>query len=142
MEPTDRPIGYWLKHLDGLLESTLDRALAGHTLSRRHWQAMNAIRDAPLTADGLRDALRPFWGEGAITLEDVLGDLAERGWVTEDDGRYALTAPGRTAHAAVAERVGETRRAVLDGLTEQDYVATVRTLSRMAANLERRTGAS
>ncbi|MFB9832252.1 MarR family winged helix-turn-helix transcriptional regulator [Actinoallomurus acaciae] len=135
MEPTDRPIGYWLKHLDGLIESTFDRALAGYALSRRHWQVMNALRDAPPT--GLRDALRPFWGEGVITLEEVVGDLAGRGWVTEDDGRYALTERGLAAHAAVAERVGETRRAVLDGLTEQDYVDTVRTLSRMAANLER-----
>lgn len=137
MEPTDRPIGYWLKHLDGLIESTFDRALAGHALSRRHWQAMNALRDAPLTADGLRDALRPFWGEGVITLDEVVGDLAGRGWVAEDDGRHALTERGLAAHAAVAERVGETRRAVLDGLTEQDYAATVHTLSRMAANLER-----
>ncbi|GAA4514149.1 MarR family winged helix-turn-helix transcriptional regulator [Actinoallomurus oryzae] len=142
MEPADRPIGYWLKHLDGLIESASDRTLAGHALSRRHWQAMNALRDAPLTADALRDALRPFWGEGVITLEGVVGDLAGRGWIAGEDGRYALTERGRAAHAAVAERAGETRRAVLDGLTEQDYVATVRTLSRMAANLERQAIAS
>jgi hypothetical protein len=37
----------------------------------------------------------------------------------------------------LAERVGDTRRAVLDGPAEQDHVATVRTLSRMAASLAR-----
>jgi hypothetical protein len=47
---------------------------------------MNAVADAPLI-DGLRDALRPFWGEGVITSEEVVTDLAGRGWTVLEDGR-------------------------------------------------------
>ena len=82
--------------------------------------------------------LRPFWSEGDITLEQALGDLACRSWIiTLDDGRYALTPRGEAGHAAVAERVGATQRLLMDGLTQEEYAATVRTLRRMAENLER-----
>lgn len=137
MEPSDRPIGYWLKHLDRLIESTFDRSLAEHELSRRHWQAMNALSAASLDAQGLREALRPFLSEDAITVEEVIGAMIGRGWIAQaDDRSYALTEQGQAAHAAVAGRVKQVRHLMLHGLTEQEYIATVRTLSQMAANLE------
>jgi DNA-binding PadR family transcriptional regulator len=145
VEPTDKPIGYWLKHLDRLIESAFKRALAEHGLSRRHWQALNTLEAAPLGIEELRTALDPFWGEGTgdgvTTVEDITAELRDRGWITRlGDRGYTLTEQGRAAHAAAAERVRETRRLVLNGLTDQDYAATVRTLRRMAANLERPLG--
>ncbi len=38
MEPERRPIGYWLKHLDGLIERAFEGALGTAGLTRRHWQ--------------------------------------------------------------------------------------------------------
>jgi hypothetical protein len=35
----ERPIGWWLKHLDGLIEAAFDRALATER-PRRHWQTV------------------------------------------------------------------------------------------------------
>jgi Mn-dependent DtxR family transcriptional regulator len=85
--------------------------------------------------------MQPFWGPGAITLDDVTGELTHRGWVTRDDaGRYALTPAGRAAHAAVQEKAREIRFTVLAGLTEDDYSQTVGTLKQMAGNLERAAG--
>ncbi|MET8013919.1 hypothetical protein ABZU86_18885 [Streptomyces sp. NPDC005271] len=52
------------------------------------------------------------------------------------DGPYALTPLGADGHAAVAERIGVTRRRLMDGMTDEQYTETVRVLSRMAANLE------
>jgi hypothetical protein len=40
MAARERPIGWWLKHLDGLIEAAFDRALATERLSRRHWQTV------------------------------------------------------------------------------------------------------
>nr|WP_161561787.1 hypothetical protein [Streptomyces antimycoticus] len=85
-----------------------------------------------------RPASVPFWGEGAIPLEEAMEALHSRGWVTRaaDRGPYSLTPPGADGHAAVAERVGATRRRLMDGLADDQYLETVRVLSRMAANLE------
>src|SRR5215471_12935216 len=108
----DRPIGYWLKHLDRLIEAAAERAFAEEKLTRRHWQIMNVLRQSPQKEAWLTEAIRPFWDHGAITLDDVTSELTRRGWLTQD----------------------------VTGLTEEDYYGAVRVLQRMAENLERATG--
>ena len=129
----ERPIGYWLKHLDQLIDTAMDQALAEEGVTRRHWQILNILRSAPHDEAGLTEALRPFWGEGAITPAEVMADLAGRGWVT---GRYALTPAGETAHAAIQARVHRIRERFLTNLTADDYRRTTATLRQMAENLE------
>ncbi|HYQ63178.1 hypothetical protein [Actinophytocola sp.] len=134
------PIGYWLKHLDRLIDGAMDRAFGAEGVTRRHWQVLNILREAPRDAAGLRDALRPFWTEGVSTqdervstLDEVTGDMARRGWLA---GSYALTPAGEAAHAAVQRKVHGIRATFLTGLADDDYHRTVRTLRHMAENLE------
>jgi len=137
----DRPIGYCLKHLDRLIDAAAERALAEHKLTRRHWQIMNVLRQSPQHEAGLTETVGPFWGPGAITLDEVTSELTRRGWLTQDHiGRYALTPAGQAGHAAAEAKVHAIRSALLTGLTEQDYSQTVRVLQRMADNLERAAG--
>lgn len=133
-----KPIGYWLKHLDGLIEADFERTLSDSGLVRRHWQALHSLAEDPRSTAELAAALRPFWGEGAVTLDEVLGDLERRGWITRvgAEGPYALTPLGVEGHAAVAERIGVARRRITDGVTDEEYLATVGVLRRMAENLE------
>jgi DNA-binding MarR family transcriptional regulator len=138
MESREQPIGYWLKRLDGLISQAAQRALAEEHLTRRHWQVMNILRQSPQGPEALTDALRPFWEPGAITLDQAISGLADRGWLTRDQaGQHALTPAGQAAHAAVQEKIRGVRAQFLTGLTEHDYHQTVQTLQQMAANLER-----
>src|SRR5215470_3206191 len=133
-----RPIGYWLKHLDGLIEAVAERAFADERLTRRHWQVMNVLRDSPQDEAGLTEAIRPFWGPDAISLHKVTSELTRRGWLTQDEtGRYLLTPAGQAGHATVQEKVRGIRATLITGLTEEDYAGTLRILQRMAENLER-----
>jgi DNA-binding MarR family transcriptional regulator len=134
--PSGYPIGYWLKRLDRAIDGALDSTLATEGLTRRHWQSINFLHQGPCEASALAEALRPFWGQGAITLEEVLSDLERRGTVVSDRGRYALTAAGNATRAKIAERVDITRRRLVDGVAHQEYLATVEVLQRMTANLE------
>jgi hypothetical protein len=93
--PAGYPIGYWLKRLDRAIEGALDPTLAAENLTRRHWQTLNLLHDAPSDSVALAEALRPFWGEGAITLDQVLSDLERRALVVSDAGRYTLRPRGR-----------------------------------------------
>src|SRR5215510_12365731 len=134
----EAPIGYWLKHLDRLIEAAAERAFTKEKLSRRHWQIMNVLRQSPQDATGLKEAIRPFSGPGAVTLEEINGELTARGWLAKDNsGRYTLTTAGEAGHAAVAAKVQGIRSTFLIGLTDDDYLRTVQTLRRMAENLER-----
>lgn len=132
----EQPIGYWLKHLDRLIENAMARTFAEEGITRRHWQILNILRRSPQDEPALEDALRPFWGEGVIALGEVTKDLATRSWLTKTDGRYTLTQTGETAHATVEKKIQAIRTKSLTDLTNNDYHQTVTTLQQMAKNLE------
>ena len=97
---------------------------------------MNFLHGGPSDAAALAEALRPFWGQGAITLDEVLSDLERRALVRQQRGRYTLTATGEATRAKIAQNVDVTRRRLVDGVTREEYLATVAVLQRMTANLE------
>jgi DNA-binding MarR family transcriptional regulator len=134
--PAGYPIGYWLKRLDGAIDGALASTLAAEGLARRHWQTMNFLHEGPSDAPALAEALRPFWGADAITLDEVVRDLERRALIDDDGGRYALTAAGTATRAKIAEKVDATRSRLVDGVDREEYLATVQVLQRMTANLE------
>ncbi|SDZ15219.1 hypothetical protein SAMN05444365_10645 [Micromonospora pattaloongensis] len=139
MSGTDKPIGYWLKHLHNMIEEQFDATLGDLGLDRRQWQILNLLSAATRSRSEIEQALAPFWPDGPRRLEAAVNGadgLAARGWARYDGGTFSLTEQGRAAHRAAAERVGETRRLLLRGLTPEQYAETVRLLSVMAGNLE------
>jgi hypothetical protein len=135
MNAQQRPIGYWLKHLDTLINAHFDQALADFEIGRRHWQVLNTLAGGPRSDEDLEAALKPFWEEGAVTLTEVIDDLTSRGWVTRA-ADLRLTEPGTRAQTHVAARIGEAREMMLGGLTADDYLRTVEVLERMSSNVE------
>ena len=139
MSGTDKPIGYWLKHLHNLIEEQFDATLGDLGLDRRQWQILNLLSGATCSRGEIEQALAPFWPGDVSPLDAALDGpdgLVTRGWVGYDGDALTLTEHGRAAHGTAAERVGETRRLLLRGLTPEHYAETVRILSVMAGNLE------
>ena len=134
---SDLPIGYWLKHLDRLIESDLDRVLAEESLDRRQWQVLSSLRNDPATLLRLDQRLLPFLEEGEDTVGPAVEALRQRGWIK---GLVTLesTEQGDQVHDALLERVQRTRGRLREGVSDQEYQATVDVLERMSANLERR----
>ena len=127
-----RPVGYWLKLVDGLLESGLDDELAHADLTRRAWQVLNVVRDGPVHEAGVVAALEPF-GVRAGAAE--LAELVAGGLVEQTAGGYVLSARGVSVHDDVSNRVTEFRTRVADGISAEEYGTTLATLERMARNL-------
>jgi DNA-binding MarR family transcriptional regulator len=132
----NRPIGYWIKLLDRLIDESFEAAIGAEGLTRRHWQALNVIRSGPVDAGRMDAELAAFLTGEAPTTGPVLDDLRARGWVADDAGRLSLTPAGTTAYAALAERVGANRARIARGVSEADYATTVATLTTMCANLQ------
>lgn len=126
----NKPLGYWLKHLDTLIETRFERTLADYSLTRRHWQVLNTVAAAPTTQAELDRALAPFQPDVLAEVEE----LGTRGWVTGDP--VTTTEAGKTAFAEVAARIHAQRRRITDGIPDEEYLRTVETLRHMAANLE------
>jgi DNA-binding MarR family transcriptional regulator len=136
MDPAQRPIGWWVKHLDALLEDVVDGAVAGEGLTRRHWQVLHSLAGAPASETALARELADF----AADVPAVTADLSGRGWVDGAAGPLALTDEGRLAHERLERAIGRVRRHVADGLSRQEYERTVLVLRRMAENVERALG--
>ncbi len=131
-----RPIGYWLKEVDRLIEESFVRLLSEEGLSRRHWQALNTIAEGPLPAAEVDAALEPF----EPTVAPVVEDLVARGWVRRSGDTVGLTDEGRAAHAAVQARVAVNRKIMTEGISAEEYASVINVLERMAGNLRTRTG--
>lgn len=146
MRPTTepgRPLGYWLRLLDLLIEEHLDRALMREGIRRRHWQVVNLLktrtahggRSASMTGEDIAEQLGPFLSGSELTLDEVLGELTRRGWVTRTEP-YGLTAAGEEAHAALARIVERAAARIDEGVTARERADTVGVLRRMAANAQ------
>src|SRR4051812_16849642 len=133
-----KPIGYWLKELDRLIETTLDQALADAGVTRRDWQVLNALNAAPAPRADVIEQLRPFWGVESADPGGVLDGLIARGWALRDPAdRFSLSPEGEAARTLLLERVNALRAAIADGITPEQYNTTIDVLSRMAENLGR-----
>ena len=140
-----RPLGYWLKLLDQLIEDNLNRVLAAEGLHRRHWQTLNLLapgpdfdragRRGPATKDTIAEALRPFWPGSDVDVDEAIEDLARRGWITSREP-HGLTPEGEAAHAALARTVERAGRRIRDGVTPDRYADTIDVLRHMVANAE------
>lgn len=136
MIPSERPIGYWVKRLDQLLESSLDRVLARSGVRRRHWQVLNVLREGRKSRAQVAEALLVFWVAASVTQTDVVDDLVRRGWASTDGESYELTADGEEAYGRISLDVATLRGIVTDGFAAEQYEAVVNALARMCDNLE------
>ncbi|SFE31872.1 hypothetical protein [Blastococcus tunisiensis] len=133
----ERPIAWWVKRLDALLEEAVDAVVTGEGLTRRHWQLLHALAAGPADEAAVRAALPDAPGDA----DAVLTDLVARGWVGRPVAdRAGLTPDGAAAHDRVARAVDRVRRHVADGLSRPEYERTILVLRRMVSNVERALG--
>jgi DNA-binding MarR family transcriptional regulator len=131
--PTDRrPIGFWLKLVDRLIDTRLEASLGG--LSRRHWQVLNVVRQGRASQGEIDARVKPFIGSEGTTAREV-ADLQQRGWLTSGTTMLELTGLGTTEFARLLELVSADRATLMIGLAPEEYASTVSVLERMARNL-------
>jgi DNA-binding MarR family transcriptional regulator len=132
---SQRPIGYWLKELDRLIDKHFELQLGNAGLSRRQWQLLNLLDDHPRSVPELQAELEPFLQDAADDLSDPLSGLVTRGWAESTDNIVNLTETGQAHFEIVKAKVAELRQALMKGISPEEYQATIDLLSRMAANL-------
>ncbi|GLZ76958.1 hypothetical protein Afil01_17650 [Actinorhabdospora filicis] len=129
-----KPIGFYLKRLDGLITAAFDEVLAGHGLRRRHWQVLTTLAERPGAPGELAARLAPFWTEEDVSFASVLDDLIGRGLVTVAD-LVEITETGRATQKELEVGVDGFRARMMTGLDREDYEKCVAALDRMCANL-------
>jgi hypothetical protein len=131
-----RPVGWWVKRVDGLLDAAFEQALAGVGATRREWQMLSSLEAGPVPAAGLLRSLGPFGDaeELAVQLDQLVG----RGLVERSAGTLTLAPAGEARLAALRPAVGRVRGLVADTLPGDDYPALIGLLTRLAQGLAAR----
>jgi hypothetical protein len=136
----ERPIGYWLKKLDRLIDGRFERQLGDAGLSRRPWQVLNLLQDGPRSAPELQAELEPFLDGTPDDLDDAVAGLLSRGWVDSQDAVISLTETGEAQFGLVTAKITELRQHLAAGISPVEYRATIDVLVRMVANLDSDAG--
>jgi len=131
-----RPIDYWLKLVDKLINEHFTRTLEEHGITPRQWEMMNLLSSRPASQDELDKALAPFPPELEVSsLTEELAELVESGWLARHDSRYELTERGLTTYQRLEPVVRSSNEAIARGISGQDYSTMMAVLERIAINL-------
>lgn len=130
-----RPIGYWLKLVDGLIDEQFAHTLDEHGVTRMQWQLLNVLARGQASVEMLDAAVAPFLIAGEETTLDHLTELIESAWVDATPTGYELTERGHGALARLTNVVAEQRTVMSAGVTEEGYLTTIQSLEQMARNL-------
>jgi DNA-binding MarR family transcriptional regulator len=132
----ERPIGYWLKTLDRLIDGQFESRLGDAGLSRRQWQVLNLLYDGARSMPELQDELEPFLHDAPDELDDAVTGLLSRGWADAQNAVISLNQTGEAQFGLVTANIAELRQDLAAGISPEEYRATVDVLVRMVANLE------
>jgi DNA-binding MarR family transcriptional regulator len=134
-----RPIGYWLKLVDRLIDEQFAATLEEHGVTRRQWQLLNVLSREASSVQQLDAAVAPFLSAGDAgepeSSAEHLTELIDSGWVDATPTGYELTDRGRSAFERLEAVVAEQRTIVAEGVAPEQYEQTVAVLERMARNL-------
>ena len=157
---TPRPIGFWLKLVDRMIDGQFASTLEEHGVTRRQWQLLNILARENAAVEQLDAAVAPFLSaplpfEAASsdsldaasvdseptadapveTSASHLAELVESDWVRMAGSGYELTERGRTALDRLSGVVDAQRTLATEGVTPDQYEQTVAVLKRVARNL-------
>jgi DNA-binding MarR family transcriptional regulator len=130
-----RPIGYWLKLVDRMIDERFASTLEEHGVTRRQWQLLSVLSRGAASVEQLDAAVAPFLSVDGETSAEHLGELVESGWVAVVATGYEITERGETAYSRLAEVVAVNRELATEGLSDEEYERLTASLRRIAENL-------
>jgi DNA-binding MarR family transcriptional regulator len=130
-----RPLPYWMRTIDRLIDHQVLDAVEAAGVDRRGWTVLCRLEHGAIRAEEVEELLAPYGGSGR-SAADVLAEL-ERAGLTESVAHdYRLTADGERR---VEELQAGPVRAVVDRATadidEAELDRTLEVLERVARNL-------
>lgn len=132
-----QPIGYWSWAAHKAVIARTRAALAGIGITQPQWWVLAQVAraDTVKTRDEVSSLLRNYLDVGRETMESEIDTVIAQGWITEDaEGRLDITAEGRPFYdkaAALQEELWAERHA---GISDEEYLTTLKVLQRFIHN--------
>ncbi|MEU9703949.1 MarR family winged helix-turn-helix transcriptional regulator [Streptomyces sp. NPDC047981] len=137
-----QPAAYWTgMAYEALIAFTRARQAELGFTQPQYWLLRNLSKDdlspdgAGMTVAELQRAMRSYLRHEDDLAAESRG-LVERGWLTRDaDDRLWITPEGDEARAAFKRHAPSIRARIHEGITDADYVTTLKVLQRMLRNV-------
>ncbi|AGZ44341.1 MarR family winged helix-turn-helix transcriptional regulator [Actinoplanes friuliensis] len=132
-----QPIGYWTGAAYRAVVGRIRADLAAEQLAQPHWWILNHVAGAPGTWDraGLTGKLAPF-DDQDTDFAAVFDNLEDRGWlVAAPDGTLTLSEAGEQGRLRARTRGRHAHEQMHEGVTPDEYAATLTVLRRVIDNL-------
>lgn len=132
-----QPIGYWSWAAYKAVVSRTREALARIGTTQPQWWVLAQVARAETvkTRDEVSRLLRDYLDTGTQAMEFEIDTTIERGWITEDaEGRLGITPEGRAFYdkaAALQDELWAERHA---GISDAEYLTTLKVLQRFIHN--------
>ncbi|MEV7789856.1 MarR family winged helix-turn-helix transcriptional regulator [Streptomyces sp. NPDC088106] len=133
-----QPVGYW----SGLAHATVTRhlrdAMARIDVTQPQYWVLNRVNGGP-AAPSREEVVASLshLADGPHEIARVVDHLLHREWLRVDDRqRLHLTDAGEAARARLRELAIEVRAVVHQGISDEEYVAALKVLRKMVANVE------
>jgi hypothetical protein len=137
-----QPIGYWSGLAHAAVTRHLRDAMAKIDVTQPQYWVLNRVNGRPVAPrrEEVVIQLTPL-ADGQHEIARVIDQLVHRGWLLIDTGqRLHLTDSGEAARARLRELVSELRAVVHEGISDEEYVAALKVLRKMVANVEGDSG--
>ncbi|MFF0294601.1 MarR family winged helix-turn-helix transcriptional regulator [Kitasatospora sp. NPDC004614] len=131
-----QPIGYWSWAAYNAVVSRTRGALAELGLTQPQWWVLAQLNnpDGPRVRTEVTDLLHGYLDAGREVMEAEIEGTVERGWTTESDGRLALTPEGLAVFTKGAARQDELWAERHAGISDEEYLTTIKALQRFIHN--------
>ncbi|THA25040.1 MarR family transcriptional regulator [Streptomyces sp. RKND-216] len=132
-----QPIGYWSWAAHKAVIARTRAALAGIGITQPQWWALAQVANAEAakTRDEVSSLLRGYLDTGREAMDSEIDTIITQGWITEDaEGRLGITAEGRTFFDEAAALQGELWAERHAGISDEEYLTTLKVLQRFIRN--------
>ncbi|MFJ9033800.1 MarR family winged helix-turn-helix transcriptional regulator [Streptomyces sp. NPDC102274] len=133
-----QPVGYWSGLAHASVTGHLRDAMAKIDVTQPQYWVLNRVNGGP-AAPSRQEVVTQLThlGGGQQEIARVVDQLLHRGWLRIDAGQCLhLTDAGEAARARLRELVTELRAVVHKGISDEEYVAALKVLRKMVANVE------
>ncbi|MFC8290222.1 MarR family winged helix-turn-helix transcriptional regulator [Streptomyces sp. NPDC057242] len=132
-----QPVGYWCGLTQTAVTRHLRDAMAKIDVTQPQYWVLNRVNGG-LTAPSREETIAQLThlADGPHEIARVVDQLLHREWLRIDDGqRLHLTDAGEAARARLRELATEVRAVVHRGISDEEYVAALKVLRKMVANV-------
>jgi DNA-binding MarR family transcriptional regulator len=137
VELIQQPIGYWTWAAHKAVVTRIRAALAKIGTTQPQWWVLAQVAraDTAKTRDEVSRLLRNYLDTGSEAMEREIDRTIAQGWITEDaEGRLGITVEGRAFYEKVAALQGELWAERHAGISDEEYLTTLKVLQRFIHN--------